>query len=169
MIKAEGLTKQYGPLTAVDEISFKVEPGEVLGFLGPNGAGKSTTMRMFAGFVPPTAGTAEICGHSIIDDAIRAKSKLGYLPEGAPSYGEMAPREFLDFVAAVRGLRGTEKQACVDQAIERPSQGELNVSNITPNCSPVCDNVGAHHRHFRHRQSCKLLLVCILLLSLSRL
>jgi ABC-2 type transport system ATP-binding protein len=125
MIKAEGLTKQYGPLTAVNEISFKVEPGEVLGFLGPNGAGKSTTMRMFAGFVPPTAGTAEICGHSIIDDAIRAKAKLGYLPEGAPSYGEMAPREFLDFVAAVRGLRGAEKHTAVGQAIERLNLGAV--------------------------------------------
>ena len=119
MIKAEGLTKHYGPLTAVDQISFKVEPGEVLGFLGPNGAGKSTTMRMFAGFVPPSAGTGEICGHSIIEDAQAAKASLGYLPEGAPAYGEMGPREFLDFVAAVRGLRGADKRRRVDNAIER--------------------------------------------------
>ena len=119
MIKAEGLTKHYGPLTAVDQISFKVEPGEVLGFLGPNGAGKTTTMRMFAGFVPPSAGTGEICGHSIIEDAQAAKASLGYLPEGAPAYGEMGPREFLDFVAAVRGLRGADKRRRVDNAIER--------------------------------------------------
>ncbi len=130
MIKAEGLTKHYGALTAVDQISFKVEPGEVLGFLGPNGAGKSTTMRMFAGFVPPTAGTAEICGHSIITDALAAKSKVGYLPEGAPSYGEMRPREFLEFVAAIRGYRGDELRERVADAVERLNLGTVLEQSI---------------------------------------
>ncbi len=125
MIKAEGLTKQYGALTAVDQISFKVEPGEVLGFLGPNGAGKSTTMRMFAGFVPPTAGSAEICGHSVITDALAAKAKLGYLPEGAPAYGEMRPREFLEFAAAIRGFSGDEQRTRVGDALER-----LNLTKV---------------------------------------
>lgn len=125
MIKAESLTKHYGSLTAVDQISFKVEPGEVLGFLGPNGAGKSTTMRMFAGFVPPSAGTAEICGHSIITDALAAKAKVGYLPEGAPSYGEMRAREFLEFVAAVRGLRGEDRRTRVSDAIDRLNLGKV--------------------------------------------
>ncbi len=119
MIKAEGLTKQYGQSTVVDNISFKVEPGEVLGFLGPNGAGKTTTMRMFAGFVPPTAGHAEICGHSVTEQATEAKRNLGYLPEGAPSYGEMTPRDFLGFVAAVRGLSGTDRRDKLDAVTER--------------------------------------------------
>jgi len=125
MIKADGLTKQYGSLTAVDHISFKVEPGEVLGFLGPNGAGKTTTMRMFAGFVPPTAGDAEICGHSVISQPTAAKRSLGYLPEGAPAYGEMTPREFLGFVAAVRGLTGADKRARLATVIERLNLGKV--------------------------------------------
>jgi ABC-2 type transport system ATP-binding protein len=125
MIKAEGLTKQYGTLTAVDHLSFKVEPGEVLGFLGPNGAGKTTTMRMFAGFVQPTAGTAEVCGHSITAQPTQAKRLLGYLPEGAPAYGEMTPREFLDFIAAVRGLTGQARRNRLDTVIER-----LNLARV---------------------------------------
>ncbi len=119
MIKAESLTKQYGQSTVVDNISFKVEPGEVLGFLGPNGAGKTTTMRMFAGFVPPTSGHAEICGYSVTNQATEAKRKLGYLPEGAPSYGEMTPRDFLNFVAAVRGLNGSQRREQLDAVTER--------------------------------------------------
>ncbi|MGI9331513.1 MAG: ABC transporter ATP-binding protein [Gammaproteobacteria bacterium] len=125
MIKAEGLTKHYGALKAVDGISFKVEPGEVLGFLGPNGAGKSTTMRMFAGFVPPSAGHAEICGYSIATQAREAKSRLGYLPEGAPTYGEMAVGEFLDFIAAIRGLRGSAARNSVEEIIDR-----LNIREV---------------------------------------
>lgn len=125
MIKAEGLTKQYGTLTAVDHLSFKVEPGEVLGFLGPNGAGKTTTMRMFAGFVQPTAGSAEICGYSIVAQPTKAKRQLGYLPEGAPAYGEMTPRQFLDFIAAVRGLTGQQRRSRLDTVIER-----LNLAKV---------------------------------------
>ena len=92
MIKTEHLSKRYDSLTAVDDVSFEVGPGEVLGFLGPNGAGKSTTMRMLAGFITPTAGSASICGHDVENDALAAKACLGYLPEGAPSYGEMTVR-----------------------------------------------------------------------------
>jgi ABC-2 type transport system ATP-binding protein len=125
MIKADGLTKQYGSLTAVDDISFKVEPGEVLGFLGPNGAGKTTTMRMFAGFVPPTAGDAEICGHSVINHPTAAKRNLGYLPEGAPAYGEMTPREFLEFIAAVRGLSSEDRRVQLNTVIERLNLGKV--------------------------------------------
>ncbi len=106
MIRADGLVKTFGSRTAVDGISFAVAPGEVLGFLGPNGAGKTTTMRMLAGFVPPTAGRAEICGHDIGEAPVAAKQKLGYLPEGAPSYGEMTPGDFLAFIGRIRGLSG---------------------------------------------------------------
>jgi ABC-2 type transport system ATP-binding protein len=118
MIKTEALTKQYGELTAVDAVSFTVSPGEVLGFLGPNGAGKTTTMRMLAGFISATSGRASICGHDVDSDSIAARACLGYLPEGAPAYGEMTVRDFLDFVADLRRLRGPAR-ARVDAVIER--------------------------------------------------
>jgi ABC-2 type transport system ATP-binding protein len=118
MIKTEALTKQYGELTAVDAVSFTVSPGEVLGFLGPNGAGKTTTMRMLAGFISATSGHASICGHDVDSDSIAARACLGYLPEGAPAYGEMTVRDFLDFVADLRRLRGPAR-ARVDAVIER--------------------------------------------------
>ena len=89
MLKVDNLKKRFGSFEAVKGISFAVEKGEVLGFLGPNGAGKSTTMRMITGFIPPTSGTAAICGHDIIKDPIGAKTCLGYLPENAPSYREI--------------------------------------------------------------------------------
>src|SRR5438094_943872 len=98
MIKTEHLTKHYGSLTAVDDVSFQVGPGEVLGFLGPNGAGKTTTMRMLAGFVTPTSGRANICGHDVESEPLKAKAALGYLPEGAPLYGEMTVRRFRAFI-----------------------------------------------------------------------
>ncbi|HTB64960.1 MAG TPA: ABC transporter ATP-binding protein [Steroidobacteraceae bacterium] len=118
MIKTEALTKRYGTLTAVDTVSFTASPGEVLGFLGPNGAGKTTTMRMLAGFITPTSGSASICGHDVDTDPLAARSCLGYLPEGAPAYGEMTVRDFLDFIADLRRLRGAGR-ARVNTAIER--------------------------------------------------
>jgi len=125
MIRAESLTKQYGPLTAVDNISFTVQPGEVLGFLGPNGAGKTTTMRMIAGFVPPTSGRAQICGFSVEDQPTQAKQRLGYLPEGAPAYGEMTPREFLDFITRLRGLGGEQRRSRLDDVVGRLQLGPV--------------------------------------------
>ena len=119
MIQTRQLTKRYGELTAVDGISFTLEPGHVLGFLGPNGAGKSTTMKMLAGFLAPSSGSASVCGHDVVEDAIAAKRVVGYLPEGAPSYGEMTPRQFLNFVADVRGLRGERRTQRIDDVIER--------------------------------------------------
>ena len=125
MIKTEHLSKRYKTLTAVDDVSFQVVPGEVLGFLGPNGAGKTTTMRMLAGFIAPTAGTASICGHDIQTDPLAAKASLGYLPEGAPSYGEMTVRGFLDFIAELRHLEGARRQARLDHVI-----GRLQLENV---------------------------------------
>jgi ABC-2 type transport system ATP-binding protein len=119
MIETSQLTKRYGAFTAVDSISFTVEPGQVLGFLGPNGAGKSTTMKMIAGFLAPTAGSAKVCGFDVETQPIEAKRALGYLPEGAPSYGEMTPRAFLEFVADVRGLSGERKKQRIDDVIGR--------------------------------------------------
>ncbi len=119
MIRANALSKHYGSLVAVDDISFQVQSGEVLGFLGPNGAGKTTTMRMFAGFVPPTSGSVDICGFSIEKQPAEAKRLIGYLPEGAPSYGEMTPREFLTFIAQIRGLSRRETLVRSEDVIER--------------------------------------------------
>ena len=106
MIELLGLTKSFGDLCAVDDIDFSVAKGEVLGFLGPNGAGKSTTMKMVTGFLTPDHGTARICGHDILSDPLKARSRLGYLPEGAPAYGDMTPDAFLNFIADIRGLSG---------------------------------------------------------------
>jgi ABC-2 type transport system ATP-binding protein len=115
MIECHGLTKQYGRLRAVDDLSFRVQPGEVLGFLGPNGAGKTTTMRIVAGFLPATSGRALVCGFDIESQGTEAKRRLGYLPEGAPSYPEMTPRSFLEFVAAARGMRPEKRRQRLDE------------------------------------------------------
>ena len=119
MIRTEHLSKRYNSLTAVDDVSFEVKPGEVLGFLGPNGAGKTTTMRMLAGFVTPTGGKASICGHDVETDALAAKSCLGYLPEGAPLYGEMSVLSFLNFIADLRQLQGARRKERLDYVIDR--------------------------------------------------
>ncbi len=119
MIETHALGKRYGEFTAVDGITFKVEPGQVLGFLGPNGAGKSTTMKMIAGFLAPTSGTAKVCGFDIASQALEAKRVLGYLPEGAPSYGEMSVRQFLDFIADMRGVDRSVRDRRLDDAIGR--------------------------------------------------
>jgi len=108
LIEIERLTKRFGAFTAVDDVSFTVNRGEVVGFLGPNGAGKSTTMKMLAGFVTPSAGTARICGQDVIEAPVAAKRALGYLPEGAPTYPEMTVTGFLAFIARIRGFSGAE-------------------------------------------------------------
>lgn len=119
MIQTHKLSKHYGSLAAVDGLDFQVGPGEVLGFLGPNGAGKSTTMKMLAGFLSPSSGSASVCGFDIGQQTLAAQRHIGYLPEGAPAYGEMSVREFLGFVANVRGLRGSERNARMDEVTGR--------------------------------------------------
>ncbi len=119
MITIKSLSKRYGTKLAVDDLTFSVAPGEVLGFLGANGAGKSTTMRMIAGFIAPTAGSVTVCGHDIEREPVAAKSCMGYLPEGAPSYGEMTVAEFLDFVADIRGLTGAQRRRRREVVIDR--------------------------------------------------
>ena len=121
MLEIDGLTKRFDSVTAVNNLSLTVRLGEVLGFLGPNGAGKTTTMKMVTGYLAPNGGRARICGHDIVTDTIAAQRCLGYLPEGAPAYGEMTPREFLDFIADVRGLRGPAAIAARDLAASRTS------------------------------------------------
>ncbi len=117
LIDIQGLTKHFGSFTAVDDVSFQVRRGEVLGFLGPNGAGKSTTMRMLAGFMIPSAGTARILGHDVQTDGVAARRMLGFLPEGAPTYPEMSVEGFLRFCAKVRGFTGAELGDRVDHAL----------------------------------------------------
>ncbi len=118
-IEARSLSKNFGSIVAVDRLSFAVGPGEVLGFLGPNGAGKSTTMKMLTGFLVPSGGTATINGHDIINDSLAARRIIGYLPEGAPSYGEMTVRNFLEFIARARGFKGREARRKAAAAIDR--------------------------------------------------
>ena len=118
MIEVQNLTKTFGPKVAVNDISFAVARGEVLGFLGPNGAGKSTTMRMITGFIPPTSGRIAVGGHDVVQDPIGAKRLIGYLPENAPGYADMTVQGFLNFAAELRGLQGDARKRAVNRAIE---------------------------------------------------
>ncbi len=118
MLEVKELRKKYGERDAVRNISFKVEKGEVLGFLGPNGAGKTTTMRMITGFLPPTSGTAVIEGYDIIDEPIKAKKNIGYLPENSPLYAEMTVENYLNFIADVRGMNGEYRKKRLKTVIE---------------------------------------------------
>jgi ABC-2 type transport system ATP-binding protein len=118
MLEIRQLVKCFGPLVAVNDVSFTVPQGEVLGFLGPNGAGKSTTMKMITGFLAPSAGTAIICGYDIGTHPIAAKRHIGYLPEGAPAYPDMTPSDFLDFIAHIRGFSGSEAKRRIGRVVE---------------------------------------------------
>lgn len=118
-IEISNLTKHYGALKAVDDISFSVQSGQVLGFLGPNGAGKSTTMKMITGFLAPSSGSVRVCGHDIAAAPLAAKASMGYLPEGAPCYAEMTVRAFLEFIADIRGLTGERRKQRLDDVVSR--------------------------------------------------
>lgn len=119
MIEVQHLTKRYGPFTAVDDVSFKVEKGEILGFLGPNGAGKTTTMRVLTGYMPATGGKAIVAGYDVFDQPIEAKRRTGYLPETPPLYPDMTVRDYLMFVARIKGVPRGERKTRVANAMER--------------------------------------------------
>ena len=125
MIQLDNLTKAFGPLRAVDNISLNVQKGEVLGFLGPNGAGKSTTMKMIAGFLSPTFGSVKVGSHDVTEQPVTIKKMIGYLPEGAPLYGEMTPKSFLKFIAEIRGLYGSEGRRLIEEAINKVDIGKV--------------------------------------------
>ena len=125
MIRVNSLSKKFNNLLAVDQVSFEVKQGEILGFLGPNGAGKTTTMKMLTCFIPPSSGSAEICGYSILDDPLQVRNQIGYLPESAPSYEEMLVGEFLKFIAEIRGYSGMELKRRVSIVIEKTSLSEV--------------------------------------------
>jgi ABC-2 type transport system ATP-binding protein len=119
MIDIKQLVKKFGPFTAVDGVTFSVQRGEVLGFLGPNGAGKSTTMKMITGYLTPTSGTAVVNGHDVTREPQAVKETIGYLPEGAPAYPDMTPETFLNFIAEIRGLKGSERRSRIDEVVSK--------------------------------------------------
>ena len=125
LLDIQGLTKTYGPITAVDDVSFSVDQGEVLGFIGPNGSGKSTTMKIVTGFLPPTMGKVEVAGHDVTRFPLEIKRRIGYLPEGAPLYGDMTPIALLNFVCKVRRLSAEETRRGIDYAVEK-----LHIANV---------------------------------------
>ena len=125
MIQVQGVTKRYGPATAVKNVSFTVEKGEIVGFLGPNGAGKTTTMRILTGFLPPTEGTAIVAGYDVQQDPIEVKKRIGYLPESPPLYPEMEVGDYLAFVAKLKGIAGADVANRVDRVLERTSIGDV--------------------------------------------
>jgi ABC-2 type transport system ATP-binding protein len=131
MIEVKQLTKFFGDKMAVNDISFSVKRGEVLGFLGPNAAGKSTTMRMITGFLPPTSGTAAIGGSDIISQSLEARKKMGYLPENAPAYPDMTVKGFLEFIAGIRGFSGNSKRSRIEETIDRCFLGEVRFQPIS--------------------------------------
>jgi ABC-2 type transport system ATP-binding protein len=125
VIEVQHLTKQYGPFTAVDDVSFRVEKGEILGFLGPNGAGKTTTMRILTGYMPPTDGQATVAGFDVLEQPLEAKRRTGYLPETPPLYPDMTVREYLTFCARIRGIPRSERNARLDTVMERTRVADM--------------------------------------------
>ena len=125
MIEVQHLTKRYGPFTAVDDVSFKVERGEILGFLGPNGAGKTTTMRILTGYMPPSEGKAVVAGFDVIDQPIDAKRRTGYLPETPPLYPDMNVRDYLMFCASIKGVARADRRSRVNAAMERTRVADM--------------------------------------------
>jgi len=118
MIDVHNLTKRYGRHAAVSDVSFQVGPGRIVGFLGPNGAGKTTTLRMLTGYLPPTSGSAQIAGYDIFRQSIKARRKIGYMPENVPLYGEMRVREYLRYRAQLKGLKGKSARQHIGEAMD---------------------------------------------------
>jgi ABC-2 type transport system ATP-binding protein len=130
MIEVEHLTKDYGTVVAVRDVSFRVDQGEVVGFLGPNGAGKSTTMRILVGFLGPTSGNVRIDGHDVIEDSLEARRAIGYMPESSPLYPEMRVREYLTFRASVKKLPRGERARAVNRCMEQAAVSEMSETLI---------------------------------------
>jgi ABC-2 type transport system ATP-binding protein len=125
MIEAQGLSKYYGSFAAIENVSFKVNKGQVVAFLGPNGAGKSTTMKLLTGYLAPSAGRAFIAGHDMSSDRLAGAARLGYLPENGPLYPDMSPRDLLNFFAEARGLTGQRKRARIESVVDLCALGAV--------------------------------------------
>ncbi|MCB0422648.1 MAG: ATP-binding cassette domain-containing protein [Bdellovibrionales bacterium] len=130
MLEVVSISKNFGPLQAVKKVTFSANKGEVLGFLAPNGAGKSTTMKIITGFIDPTEGDAKVCGHSIISETLMAQSLLGYVPENAPLYDEKYVREFLEFIARMRGVSPDILEARIELVIEQAAIKNVEYQKI---------------------------------------
>src|SRR5260370_17555986 len=139
MIKVQALTKKYARTVAVDQISFEVAKGQIVGFLGPNGAGKTTTMRMLTCFLPPSAGTATVAGFDVLEQPLEVKRRIGYLPETPPIYPEMETAEYLKFVGKLKGLSGTDLQKLVDYPCNRCAVADVQKKPL--------GNLLNRHRH----------------------
>ena len=126
MIEVEHMTRYFGRTTAVDDVSFEVKKGEILGFLGPNAAGKTTTMRVLTTYLPPTKGTARVCGFDVREQSLEVRKRIGYLPEIPPLYTDMTPKSYLDFVAKIKGVDPKQRNKKVDQTMER-----MAISNVS--------------------------------------
>jgi ABC-2 type transport system ATP-binding protein len=125
MIEVENLTKYYGPHPAIQDVTFEAKDGEIIGFLGPNGSGKTTTMRIITGYIPASAGTARVAGYDVFKQSLEARRRVGYLPESVPLYTDMTVREYLEFAAQLRGIKGQERDENVDEAMELTNLGEV--------------------------------------------
>jgi ABC-2 type transport system ATP-binding protein len=125
MIEVQNLTKYYGPMTAIRDVSFSVAPGQIVGFLGPNGAGKSTTMRILACFMPASSGTARVAGFDVFRESMEVRRRIGYLPENVPLYSDMRVRPYLDFVAELKGVPRGSRRARVAEVLERCKIGDV--------------------------------------------
>src|SRR6202049_1508102 len=130
MIKVEGLTKRYARTVAVDNISFEVEKGGIVGFLGPNGAGKTTTMRVLTCFLPPTSGSASVAGFDVLENPLEVKKRIGYLPETPPLYPEMEVHEYLTFVGRLKGIPSSDVARRVTEVSERCAVGDVRTKLI---------------------------------------
>src|SRR5688500_9883660 len=119
MIEVEGLSKLYGDYVAIEDITFKINEGEIVGFLGPNGAGKTTTMRILTGFIPPSSGKAKVAGFDVFSQSLEARRHIGYLPETVPLYTDMTVRSYLEFQGSLRGMRNPRLGNRVDDVIDR--------------------------------------------------
>jgi ABC-2 type transport system ATP-binding protein len=145
MIKAVGLTKRYGPLAAVDDVSFAIDRGQVVAFLGPNGAGKSTTMKILTGFIAPSHGRAEIAGIDVRTDRAKAQAKIGYLPENGPLYPEMTPRSLLKFFGSARGMDGERLGPRIEEVIRLCALGQVVEKPISKLSKGYRQRVGMAH------------------------
>jgi ABC-2 type transport system ATP-binding protein len=142
MISVKQLRRTFGPIVAVDSISFDAEKGQVLGFLGPNGAGKTTAMRMLSCFLRPDSGTATVCGHDIIKDSVAVRKSVGYLAENAPAYGEMTVGSFLNFICDARDIRGKDRRKALDRIVSMCSIESVYHQSIETLSKGYCRRVG---------------------------